>query len=138
MRGTRTGLIVTSGVALGTLTPIALHQLGLIRRLPDPPLEVFDSNSITGSKMAHPFGIPDGLLGMASYGVTLGMAVALPGSPTLKRLVALKVAFDGGFAAVNTVRELVTFRKLCSWCMGTVAASVLSVWVGRRLLREEL
>jgi uncharacterized membrane protein len=88
--------------------------------------------------MAHPFGIPDSLLGMVNYGVTLATALASCESSTLRRALAAKVAFDGGLAATNTVRQIVTFRKVCFWCMGTVASSALTVWIARRLLAEEL
>lgn len=134
----RTGLIVASSASILTLLPVALHQFGAIRHLPDPPFAAFDSDTITCSQMAHPFGIPDGVLGLASYGTTLGLALAATESSALKRTLAAKIAFDGGLAAVNTVRQIVRFRKICSWCMGTVATSAISLWLARKLLRQEI
>lgn len=134
----RSGLIAASGVAMASLVPVALHQLGMIERLPDPPFAVFDSNAITSSKMAHPFGMPDSLPGIMSYAVTLGLALASPRSTGIRRALAAKLAFDGGLAATNTVRQVVTFRKICSWCMGTAACSFLSIWMARRFIAREI
>jgi uncharacterized membrane protein len=134
----RGGLITATSVSLATLIPVSLHQLGIVERLPDPPLAVFDSNAITSSKMAHPFGIPDSLLGIASYGVTLGLAIISPRGAVIRRALAAKLAFDGGLAATNSVRQVIVFRKLCSWCMGTAACTFLSVWMARHFIRREM
>jgi len=45
----------------------------MLSRLLDPPLSVFDSEGITASTAAHPFGVPDGPLGIASFGMTLSL-----------------------------------------------------------------
>jgi len=45
-------------------------QVGAIDHLPDPPGSVFASDRITKSKSAYPLGIPDGILGLTSYGAT--------------------------------------------------------------------
>ena len=126
-------------LACVTLVPVVLRQLGALQHLPDPPLRLFDSDGITGSKQAHPLGVPDGVLGLCSYTVTLALAVAAlraergPGhSRTAARLLGAKLLADGSVATVNTVRQVVTFRKLCSWCMGTVLTTAVMVYAGRR------
>lgn len=134
----RSVLIGASAACLASLIPVALFQLGAIEHLPDPPSPAFDSDAITASRMAHPFGIPDSLLGLASYGVTTALAATSSRDARIRRALALKILFDGGLAATNTVRQIRSFRKLCSWCMGTVAASAVLVWTGRDLLREAL
>ena len=57
--------------AMATLAPVALVQLHIIRDLPDLPGRLFDSKRVVTSKGAYHLGIPDGVLGLASYGVTL-------------------------------------------------------------------
>ena len=133
------------GLALATLVPVALRQMDLVKHLPDPPLKLFDSDGITGSKQAYPFGVPDGLLGLSSYTVTLILAlVALPvsrepnGSRLAPRLLGAKLLADGSAAVFNTVRQVITFRKVCSWCMGTVAATAVMVYAGRRFIVQML
>ena len=129
-------LIGANAVALATLIPVALHQLGIVAHLPDPPGEVFNSDGITESSMAHPFGIPDALLGIASYGTTLLLIRCASRSDTGRRLLGAKLLLDGGAAAFNASRQVVRFGKLCSWCMGTVAATAVMVYSGRQVIAE--
>ena len=73
-------LVAATSVALLTLVPLVAHQLGLLGHLPDPPWRVFASDHITESRAAHPFGIPDSLLGVGSYSLTLNLGPARPAS----------------------------------------------------------
>ena len=84
--------------------------------------------------MAHPFGIPDALPGIASYGTTLLLIRSAPECSVGRRLLGAKLLLDGGVAAFNATRQLVRFGKLCSWCMGTVAATAVMVYAGRQLI----
>ncbi len=73
--------------AMATLAPVALVQLHIIRDLPDLPGRLFDSKRVVTSKGAYHLGIPDGVLGLASYGVTLGLLLAAtPERPMVRRL----------------------------------------------------
>lgn len=130
-------LLVANVAALGTLVPVALHQLGKLKHLPDPPWELFDSDELTMSRMAHPLGIPDALPGLASYGATLTLAILARGNGTARRLLAWKLVGDGAFAAFNTVRSLKRFGKLCSWCVGTAVCTVVMVAAGRGAIARE-
>ena len=119
------------GVALGTLAVVALFQTGAIDRLPDPPGEIFASERITLSKMAHPVGIPDSLLGLGSYGVTLTLLLLAKNHGWAKRASGVKLIADAGAASFNAVRQVVRFGKLCSWCTGTALATAVMVYGGR-------
>ena len=66
-------LAAATCAAVATLIPVVAHQVGAIDHLPDPPGSVFASDRITRSKSAYPLGIPDGILGLTSYGATLGL-----------------------------------------------------------------
>lgn len=127
-------LLAANGAAIASLVPVVLHQLGGLRHLPDPPGSLFDSDRITDSRMAHPFGVPDGLLGVASYGTTLTLALMACRSRRAGRLLGAKLLLDGGVATFNASRQVVRFGKLCSWCMGTVAATAVMVYAGRRFI----
>ena len=122
-------------VAIVCLVPVAAYQLGLVDSLPDPQGEVWDSDGITGSETAHPLGIPDGLLGLGSYSATLGLLLAAPRSKAARRILPWKLAGDGAAAAFNAGRQVVKFRKLCSWCMGTALATAGMVYFGARSSR---
>ncbi|HZQ41644.1 MAG TPA: vitamin K epoxide reductase family protein [Acidobacteriaceae bacterium] len=123
-----------NAAALATLVPVALHQLGVVDHLPDPPKSVFDSDRITDSSIAHPFGIPDALLGIASYGTTLLLIRSASRSHAVRRFLGVKLLLDGGAAAFNATRQVVRFGKVCSWCMGTAAATAVMVYAGRQLI----
>jgi uncharacterized membrane protein len=128
-------LIASTAAAVITLLPVAAHQLGLIKHLPDPPSRIFDSDRITGSKSAHPFGVPDSLLGLGSYGVTLALALMAPECRCARRVLALKLAADGSLAGFNVVKQIVSFRRLCSWCTGTALCTLAMVVAGCSVTR---
>jgi uncharacterized membrane protein len=115
--------IAACGVALATLVPVLLHQVGVVEHLPDPPGEWFASDKITESKAAHPLGIPDAALGLASYGVTMALLLAA----RKHRAVRPLLAGDAGMAGFNVVRQVVSFGKICSWCTGTAVATAVMV-----------
>lgn len=121
----RASLAAATVGALSTLVPVAAFQCGLLRHLPDPPSSLFDSDTITSSKLAHPFGIPDALLGLSSYGVTLTLLLLSRRSCAARKLLPWKLAADGSIAAFNFVRQVIVFKKLCSWCTGTAACTAL-------------
>ena len=129
--------IAATSTAIATLIPVALYQCGSIPRLPDPPGAYFDSEAITSSKAAHPLGIPDSFPGLASYGTTLALLIAARKSPTARTLLHAKLIADASLAAINMTRQLVSFRKLCSWCTGTALATAVLVPTGLHFLNRQ-
>jgi uncharacterized membrane protein len=122
--------------ALATLVPVALYQTGLVESLPDPPSSVFDSERIASSKAAHPFGVPDSLLGLASFGTTLGLIFLARRSPIAKKLLGAKLTLDAAAGAFNAGRQVVSFGKLCSCCTGTAFSAGVMAYAGRDLIRS--
>jgi len=125
------GLLAANCAAILCLLPVAAHQVGALRHLPDPPSPLFDSDCITESKAAHPLGIPDSLPGIASYATTLTLVVLAREHPTARKLLAAKLLADGALATVNLVRQIVTFRKFCSWCTGTALATYAMLYAAK-------
>jgi uncharacterized membrane protein len=132
----RTALIAYTSAALLTLVPIAAYQAGLVKHLADPPGKIFDSDRVAGSPQAHPLGVPDSYLGIASYSVTFGLALLARNSPNARKLLAIKLLMDGTAAGVNVVRQVVTFRRLGSWCSATAICTGAMVFAGRALTCE--
>lgn len=124
-------LLAATAAALLTLLPVAAHQCGWLDHLPDPPAKLFASDWITESKAAHPFGIPDSLLGLASYGITLSLIVLARQRPQARKLLRLKLIADGSVAAINVTRQVVSFGRICSWCTGTALCTAAMVIAGR-------
>jgi uncharacterized membrane protein len=134
--GSNAVVISATCVALATLVPVALYQTGVIETLPDPPGQIFDSERITMSRAAHPLGVPDAILGLASFGTTLALALLAPRSRTVRRFLGVKLTLDASAAAFNATRQVVSFGKLCSWCTGTAMAAGVAAIAGRRTIRD--
>lgn len=117
--------------ALVTLVPVALYQTGILSRLPDPPISMFDSERITMSKAAHPLGIPDALLGLANFSATLTLAMLARHHKTPRSLLGAKLVLDASAAAFNVGRQVFSFGKLCSWCTGTAISAGVMAYAGR-------
>ncbi len=129
-------LVASCCAALATLVPVTLYQAGLVRELPDPPLPVFDSERITTSKAAYPLGIPDGFLGLASFGVTLGLVLLARRHRSARKFLGLKLTLDVTMAAFNAGRQVVQFGKLCSWCTATALSSGVMAYSGRKIIQD--
>ncbi len=127
--------LAATGLALLTLLPVGAHQLGFLGHLPDPPGPLFASDTITESSTAHPLGIPDSLLGLASYAATFALLLAARRVRLAHPLLKAKLAADASVATANSVRQVVEFHRLCSWCTGTALATAAVVYYGRKSLR---
>lgn len=130
-------LIAATSAAILTLLPIAAHQLGLLEHLPDPPSRIFNSDRITGSEAAHPMGIPDSLLGIGSYGLTLLLVLLARQDSGARKLLTVKLVADGSLAGFHVVKQVVIFRRLCSWCTGTALCTAAMIFAGRSLICRE-
>jgi len=115
-------------VALGVVTA---RQLGMVRRLPDPPGAMWDSDAVVMSRAAHPAGVPDGVPGMASYGVTLALLLLAEDAEWVRPVARAKVMLDAAAAGMNAVRQVVVFRRMCSWCMAAVVCTAAMAWASR-------
>src|SRR3954468_4621281 len=69
-------VILLSTLGLVNFSVISLYQTGIIKKLPDLPFSIFDSNKVTASKEAYQFGVPDGLIGVTVYTATMVLATA--------------------------------------------------------------
>ncbi len=129
----RRGVAVLSLLAAGSMGMVAAYQLGLIRDLPDPPLPGFDSEKVAGSTEAFAtLGMPDAVLGLGSYAVTLGLAAMGGGDraatrPWLPLALAAKVSLDAAIAGRKALGQWPRHRALCSWCLVAAGASFASV-----------
>jgi uncharacterized membrane protein len=130
-RGSDKLLIAASCTALATLVPVALYQTGVLGGLADPPLRIFDSERVTTSSAAHALGIPDGWLGLGSFGATLALALLTRRHPKIKKLLGAKLTLDASVAVLNATRQVVSFGKLCSWCTATAISAGVMAYAGR-------
>jgi uncharacterized membrane protein len=124
--------------AMATLAPVALVQLHIMKDLPDLPGRLFDSKRVVTSEGAYHLGIPDGLLGVASYGVTLGLLLAAtPERPFVRRLLRGKLAWDATMAIRNVRKQVTEHKRICTWCIAAAAATAGLVFFGRKVRDAE-
>lgn len=135
-------------VGLGSLAVITAFQLGLINRLPSPRGRRWQAERLHRSRLAYPLGgVPDGLLGLASYLATGGLILAAKHrNPREHRAVPLalgaKAVVDAALALDLTRRGWRCFRRFSvySLAVGAVSLGVLpcvlpvvaSAWRGGR------
>jgi len=81
--------------------------------------------------------VPDALIGLASYAVTLGLLLATRYTAYAKPLLRAKLNVDATAAATNVIRQVVTFRRICSWCAATALCTAVIVSCGRLSARAE-
>jgi uncharacterized membrane protein len=117
-------------LALGV---VEAYQTGLLRTVPEPPLQFLDADKVDASGEAyHSFGTPDAGLGIVSYGITMALVAAGPedraeSKPWLPLLAAAKVmtdALNGGYLFAEQVSK---HRAICGWCTVAAVASVATV-----------
>ncbi len=112
---------------------VALYQMGLIKRVPEPTLPFLDADRVDASGEAYEtLRMPDAVLGLVSYGVTLMLVTSgdrerFSSHPWLPLAAAAKVLFDVTSGGVLTAEQAVKHRAFCSWCLGAAFVPVLSL-----------
>ncbi len=120
--------------AMASLAPVALVQLRIMKDLPDPPGRLFHSKRVVTSKDAYHLGIPDGVLGLASYGVTLALLLAAqPERPLVRKALRVKLALDATMAIRSVRKQIAEHGRICSWCMGAAVATAGLVYFARKM-----
>ena len=120
MTNRRRGIIGLSCFSCGLLGGVALYQLGILKKLPQPPLRGFNSAKVHKSTEAYPFGVPDALLGLGSCAVTAALAAV--GSPIM---LGCKLLADAAAAGKLTLDECTKIRAFSIWSL-LVTASTLA------------
>lgn len=123
--GYRKMAIASCATAISALVPVTLFQLGILENLPDPPGQIFNSKRIVISKSAHPLGIPDGILGLTSFSITLALLLsAKPSHPLVRGALRAKLLLDTTVAVRKARSQRKKFGQVCSWCLVAAAATV--------------
>ena len=120
---------------VGTLMAqiVSLYQVGIVKHLPDPPLDVFDSDKVDASDYAFKrFLTADGFLMLMSYSTTAwlagtGGARRSEERPYLSLLMGAKLLLDLVSAAELAREEWNTNKKLCPYCQTATLASIGSL-----------
>jgi uncharacterized membrane protein len=111
----------------------AFYQVGMIKRLPDPPVALFDSDRVDASDYAHKrFDTPDGFLMLINYALIATLAAA--GGEDRARIMPLlpiatlaKTLLDSSSAVRLGFEEWGDNQALCAYCQAATLASLASV-----------
>lgn len=129
----RRGVVALSLTAIGCMALIAAYQTGLIRRLPDLPLPMMDSDEVDASEEAYEkFSMPDAIIGLGSYAATMGLA-AMGGKdraekqPWIPLALAAKASVDAAQAVKLTYDQWAKHKAFCIWCLIAAAATFATV-----------
>jgi hypothetical protein len=118
-------------VGMGSLAVIALYQLGVFKRLPEPPLPFLDAEKVNGSAEAYALlNTPDAVLGLGSYAVTLGLlgmggANRARSHPWIPLALAAKSGLDSVQAARLTGKSWTHFRAFSLYSLVTALTTFL-------------
>jgi uncharacterized membrane protein len=119
------------GTAMGGI--VALYQMGIVRRLPDPPIPLFDSSRVDASDYAYKrLETPDAFMMIANYAITAWLAGAGGKDrdvqrPALPIALLTKVALDALITLQLTREEWAENKALCTYCQVATLASLASL-----------
>lgn len=127
--------VALSLLASAAMSAVTLYQMGVIRRLPEPPLPFLNAEKVDASPEAYnrlQTQTPDAAFGLMSYGATVVLA-AMAGpdraraAPLIPIALAAKAILDAVNAGYLTWEQIAKHRALCSYCLVAAAASVAIV-----------
>jgi uncharacterized membrane protein len=118
----RRQIALLSAIGVADMGIISLYQIGVIRKLPDLPGNIFDSNKVNASKSAYVMGLPDGPVSLGLYALNMILASA-KGSHRTGRSPWLDFLLAG--AVIGSVSGTVTYlyemifkqKKACPYCL---------------------
>jgi hypothetical protein len=111
--------------AIGSLGVVSLYQVGIVGRVPEPPLPYLDADQVDAAPEAYAvLAMPDGLLGIASYALAAaGGEDRAAERPWIPLALAAKIAFDAAQAGKLTLEQWTQHRAFCLWCLATAGAN---------------
>ncbi|ARS36069.1 vitamin K epoxide reductase family protein [Pontibacter actiniarum] len=119
---------------------ISLFQLGYIRKLPDVPGRVFDTQQVNSSKEAVLFGLPDGVVSLGAYTATIGLAAAATRfkrpSQVLDVAMGAVLLGQAAGAAQYLFNMAAVQKKACIYCIAGAAINFAALKPLRRLLKR--
>ncbi len=146
--GKRRAIIALSLAGIASMGAVTLLQSGLVKHLPDPPLDGFDSDKVNSSGTAYALGTPDGTLSLA--GLALNIPIAAWGGsrrfeaqPVVPIIAAGKAALEAVAAGWYFAQMPLKEKAWCAYCIagaavnvGIFALAIPEAWKALRTLRR--
>lgn len=124
----RRGIVGLSLAGMASMAAVSLLQTGIVRHLPDPPVQGFDSDKVNSSDEAYRFGVPDGTVSLASLAANVPLAAwggadrarSMPWIPLLAAgKAAVEAVAAGWYFYLMPARE----KAWCGYCITGAVAS---------------
>lgn len=127
----RRKVIALSALGLVDFSLISLYQTGIIKRLPEIPFKVFDSNKVNAAPDAYKMGAPDGTVSAVVYASTMVLASAAGTEasgrkPIADVLLGGAVAGNAAGAAFYLYNMIFHQKKICLYCLTGAAINFAS------------
>lgn len=113
----RRAAVATSLIGIASMAAVTLYQTGVLRHLPDPPLDGFDADGVNHPG-ADAWGAPDGFAHMRSHAVSMALAAAGTADRGRERpWLPLLAAGYAAAQALTAARDLSRMpREHKAWC----------------------
>jgi len=125
----RRAIIGLSLLGIGAMTAVSLFQTGIVKHLPDPPIDGFDSDKVNSSDTAYALGVPDGTLSLASLAANIPIA-AFGGEnraeqqPLVPLAFAAKATVEAAVAGWYFYQMPTKEKAWCGYCIVGALANV--------------
>ena len=118
----RRGVIGLSLLGIAAMTAVTLFQTGVVKHLPDPPIEGFDSDKVNSSDTAYALGVPDGALSLASLAANIPLASfggenRASDTPLIPLAAAAKATVEAAVAGWYFYQMPTKEKAWCSYCI---------------------
>lgn len=124
-------IMALSAVGLVDFAVISLYQAGVIKRLPELPINAFDSNKVNAATDAYKMGAPDATISALVYAgnmvlATAGGTEASGRKPVFDILLGSTIAGNAAGALYYLYDMIFKQKKVCPYCVAGAAINIAS------------
>jgi uncharacterized membrane protein len=143
----RRWIIGLSLIGMASMAAVSLFQTGMVRHLPDPPLDSFNSDKVNSSRTAYQLGVPDGTVALAGLAANVpiaafGGADRVQKQPWVPLVAAGKAAVEAAAAGWYFYQMPTREKAWCGYCItgalanfGILALTLPEAWKALSTLR---
>lgn len=134
----RRKIIGLSLLGMAAMGAVSLFQTGIVKHLPDPPVEGFDSDKVNSSDTAYALGVPDGTVSLASLAANIPLA-AFGGEDRAEEIPLVPIV-AGAKATIEAAVALWYFYQMPTkekaWCGYCILGALCNVGIAALTLPE--
>jgi uncharacterized membrane protein len=122
----RNVVLVTSAISALAMLSVGAYQVRAVEHLKCPLLK-HGCETVADAPFARPFGIPDGFIAAAMYGLLILLAMIAPELPPI-RFAVRGVALVAVLANVLGMLDMTRLGAYCFFCLLTTILSPFIAW----------